>query len=171
MKVKLDIIKQNKDIEVAMRLINYGARLQMLECETQVKRSLLVKLHRELLGLSPAKGLLPFSTDWFIIWENNIHASIFYSIYANLIKLDPSRRVEVIIKAYRLYIEQCQSIVKDTPLLSITRAWILVRFFEGDMLHQSTCTLCEGNFVTHSYQPKYEFLCSFCRTPSRAIKL
>lgn len=43
-----------------------GARLQMLESETQLSRGRLIKLYKELRGSPPPKGMLPFSTDWFM---------------------------------------------------------------------------------------------------------
>ncbi len=49
-----------------MELITLGARLQMLESETQLSRGRLIKLYKELRGSPPPKGMLPFSTDWFM---------------------------------------------------------------------------------------------------------
>ena len=49
-----------------MELISLGARLQMLESETQLSRGRLIKLYKELRGSPPPKGMLPFSTDWFM---------------------------------------------------------------------------------------------------------
>lgn len=56
---------------------NPGARLQMLESETQLSRGRLIKLYKELRGSPPPKGMLPFSTDWFMTREQNVHASMF----------------------------------------------------------------------------------------------
>lgn len=52
-----------------MELITLGARLQMLESETQLSRGRLIKLYKELRGSPPPKGMLPFSTDWFMTWN------------------------------------------------------------------------------------------------------
>lgn len=60
------IVQEARDIQLAMELITLGARLQMLESETQLSR-----------GSPPPKGMLPFSTDWFMTWEQNVHASMF----------------------------------------------------------------------------------------------
>lgn len=59
------IVQEARDIE----LITLGARLQMLESETQLSRGRLIKLYKELRGSPPPKGMLPFSTDWFMTWE------------------------------------------------------------------------------------------------------
>ena len=55
-----------QDIFNAIELIKLGARMQVLESLTQISREKLLRLYREVKGQSPAKGMLPFSTDWFI---------------------------------------------------------------------------------------------------------
>ena len=60
------IIKKYNDIQLAMRLISLGARIQMLESETNLSRGKLIKLYKEIQGCPPPKGLLPFSTTWFM---------------------------------------------------------------------------------------------------------
>lgn len=60
------IVQEARDIQLAMELINLGARLQMLESETQLSRGRLIRLYKELRGSPPPKGMLPFSTDWFM---------------------------------------------------------------------------------------------------------
>ncbi len=47
------IVQEARDIQLAMELITLGARLQMLESETQLSRGRLIKLYKELRG-SPA---------------------------------------------------------------------------------------------------------------------
>ena len=69
---KKSIVQEVKEIQLAMELISLGARLQILESETQLSRGRLVKLYKELRGISPPKGMLPFSADWFMTWEQNI---------------------------------------------------------------------------------------------------
>lgn len=163
------IVQEAKDIQLAMELISLGARLQMLESETQLSRGRLIKLYKELRGSPPPKGMLPFSTDWFMTWEQNIHSSMFYNAYAFLLKNGECSGVEAVIKAYRLYLEQCAP-QSDSPLLALTRAWTLVRFVDSGMLQLSSCNCCKGMFITHAHQPKNSFVCSLCQPPSRAVK-
>ncbi|MFE8048603.1 flagellar transcriptional regulator FlhC [Brenneria goodwinii] len=163
------IVQEAKDIQLAMELISLGARLQMLESETQLSRGRLIKLYKELRGSPPPKGMLPFSTDWFMTWEQNIHSSMFYNAYSFLQKNGQCSGVEAVIKAYRLYLEQCPP-QNDTPLLALTRAWTLVRFVDSGMLQLSECNCCNGMFITHAHQPKNSFVCSLCQPPSRAVK-
>ncbi|MBL0907771.1 flagellar transcriptional regulator FlhC [Pectobacterium carotovorum] len=163
------IVQEAKDIQLAMELISLGARLQMLESETQLSRGRLIKLYKELRGSPPPKGMLPFSTDWFMTWEQNIHSSMFYNAYSFLIKNGQYSGVEAVIKSYRLYLEQCAP-QSDSPLLALTRAWTLVRFVDSGMLQLSSCNCCKGMFITHAHQPKNSFVCSLCQPPSRAVK-
>ncbi|WP_272674701.1 MULTISPECIES: FlhC family transcriptional regulator, partial [unclassified Providencia] len=50
------IVQEANDIRLAMELISLGARLQMLESETQISRGRLVRLYKELRGSPPPKG-------------------------------------------------------------------------------------------------------------------
>ncbi|WP_255249211.1 FlhC family transcriptional regulator, partial [Enterobacter hormaechei] len=98
------IVQEARDIQLAMELISLGARLQMLESETHLSRGRLIKLYKELRGSPPPKGMLPFSTDWFMTWEQNIHASMFCNIWQYLLHSGSCSGVEAVIKAYRLYL-------------------------------------------------------------------
>ncbi|ENS5343403.1 TPA: flagellar transcriptional regulator FlhC, partial [Shigella flexneri] len=124
------IVQEARDIQLAMELITLGARLQMLESETQLSRGRLIKLYKELRGSPPPKGMLPFSTDWFMTWEQNVHASMFCNAWQFLLKTGLCNGVDAVIKAYRLYLEQCPQ-AEEGPLLALTRAWTLVRFVES----------------------------------------
>lgn len=49
------IVQEARDIQLAMELITLGARLQMLESETQLSRGRLIKLYKELRGSPPTE--------------------------------------------------------------------------------------------------------------------
>lgn len=164
------IVQEARDIQLAMELITLGARLQMLESETQLSRGRLIRLYKELRGNPPPKGMLPFSTDWFMTWEQNIHSSVFYNAYYFLLKSSDFSGIEVVIKAYHLYLEQCPVELGAMPILALTRAWTLVRFVDSGMLQLSPCNCCGGSFITHAHQPRNGFVCSLCQPPSRAVK-
>ena len=163
------VVVEAREIQLAMDLIKLGARLQFLEAETSLSRDRLIKLYKELKGVSPPKGLLPFSTDWFMTWLSNIHSSMFYNTYRFMIDHGGCTRINAIVKSYRLYIEQVQQQGAE-PVLDFTRAWTLVRFFDSDMLQLSTCTRCTGLFVAHAHDAQSHYVCVLCRPPSRAGK-
>ena len=77
--------------------------------------------------------------------------------------------VEALIKSYRLYLEQIE-ISGGEPVLSITRAWFLVRFFDAKMLQVTECNECGGHFVVHINELYQDYVCGICRPPSRAGK-
>ena len=43
------IVQEARDIQLAMELITLGARLQMLESETQLSRGRLIKLYKKFI--------------------------------------------------------------------------------------------------------------------------
>ncbi|WP_233851744.1 flagellar transcriptional regulator FlhC [Paraburkholderia sp. HD33-4] len=163
------VVLEVREITLAIELIELGARLQLLEAETSLSRDRLIKLYKELKGVSPPKGMLPFSTDWFMTWQPNFHSSLFYNIYRFMAGHGGCRAIESIVKSYRLYLEHVQ-LHDDEPVLSLTRAWTLVRFFDSGMLQMSACRRCSGHFVAHAHDPQHAFVCGLCQPPSRAGK-
>jgi flagellar transcriptional activator FlhC len=163
------VIGEARQIALASELARMGARLQVLESETSLSRERLLRLYKEINGESPPKGMLPFSTDWFLTWQPNIHSSLFLGSYKHLTghcKLD---RADALVRAYRLYLEQAAVFHLEVKL-SITRAWILVRYVESGMLGTTPCTSCGGQFVTHRDDLNDHFVCGLCNVPSRAGK-
>jgi flagellar transcriptional activator FlhC len=164
------LLAEMEQVQLAIDLIELGARLQILETETDIIRGRLLRLYKEVRGISPPKGMLPFSTDWFITWMANIHASLFYGIYRELIRGGKCERMDGFVKAYRLYLEQVTLDENAEPVLALTRAWTLVRFFESDLFEMGECTHCHGHFVMHAHTPSHDYVCGICRPPSRAGK-
>jgi flagellar transcriptional activator FlhC len=163
------ILTEARQIERAVTLINLGARLQVLESETDLSYERLLRLYKEVSGRSPSKGQLPFSTDWFMTWQPNIHASLFLNIHEYLNKTAELDEIDTVIKAYQLYLEQIQAQGLE-PLLSITRAWRLVKFVDNGMLTMTACSTCHGHFVTHPYEIARHYVCGLCEPPARAGK-
>ena len=80
-------------------------------------------------------------------------------------------------KAYELYLEQARELgstpefqTKDQPVLSLMRAWTLIRFIESDLLKTESCSRCSGHFIVNSYDLNQNYLCNLCNIPSRAGK-
>src|SRR5437763_8128620 len=115
-----------KHLECVVTLINLGARLQVLESETDLSYERLLRLYKEVAGKSPSKGQLPFSTDWFMTWQPNIHASLFLNIHEYLNKVAEMDEIDTVIKAYQLYQERTTAQGLE-PLVSVTRAWRRVK--------------------------------------------
>ena len=162
------VLNESRQIERAALLIGMGARMQVLESETTLSYERLIRLYKEIAGKSPSKGQLPFSTDWFLTWQENIHSSLFLNIYEYLGKGMDLDSVELLTKAYRLYSEQIE-IAQVEPLLSFTRAWRLVKFVDAGMLTRTQCSDCKGQFVTELYENR-GYVCGLCNPPARAGK-
>jgi flagellar transcriptional activator FlhC len=163
------ILGEARQIERAVALIELGARLQVLESETDLSYERLLRLYKEVAGKSPSKGQLPFSTDWFMTWQPNIHASLFLNVHEYLNKVAALEEIDAVIKAYRLYLEQVQAQGLE-PMLSVTRAWRLVKFVDNGMLTMTRCSCCGGHFVTHPHEIARHFVCGLCNPPARAGK-
>lgn len=163
------ILGEAKQIERAVALIELGARLQVLESETDLSYERLLRLYKEVAGKSPSKGQLPFSTDWFMTWQPNIHASLFLNVHEYLNKVAALEEIDAVIKAYRLYLEQVQAQGLE-PMLSVTRAWRLVKFVDNGMLTMTKCSCCGGHFVTHPHEIARHYVCGLCNPPARAGK-
>jgi flagellar transcriptional activator FlhC len=161
------LVARMQQVQLAIELIELGARLQVLETETDLSRGRLLRLYKEVRGMSPPKGMLPFSADWFITWSPNIHSSLFYGIYKRLTEDQGCKRIEAFVKAYRLYLEQV-TLDDSEPVLGLNRAWTLLRFFESGLLDLAECTQCHGHYVMHAHTPCQEYVCGICRPPSRA---
>jgi flagellar transcriptional activator FlhC len=163
------LLAENRQIQRAIELIRLGARLQVLESETDLPYERLLRLYKEVAGRSPSKGQLPFSTDWFTTWQPNIHASLFLNIYEYLQKSTDIESIDAIAKAWRLYRDEVNAHGVD-PMLSVTRAWRLVRFVDSGMLCLTRCSRCGGQFVNHTYEIDRGFTCGLCEPPARAGK-
>jgi flagellar transcriptional activator FlhC len=166
---KKSVVGEALQIQMAIELIKLGARLQVLEAETTLSRERLLRLYKEVKGVSPPKGMLPFSTDWFITWQPNIHSSLFVEIYRYLQMHSQVDGIEATIKAYRLYLEHV-NLNEMEPVLTLTRAWTLLRYLDSDMMKTTACTRCNGQFVVHTHDLHERYVCGLCAPPSRAGK-
>lgn len=169
MKKVKTVLGEARQIGLASELINLGARLQVLESETTLSRERLLKLYKEIQKKSPPKGMLPFSTEWFMTWQPNIHASLFMNLYQSLITSSEIDEIEAVIRAYKLYRDYLVQL-EMPEVLSITRAWRLVKFVDAGMLTTTACKECTGHFVVHTFELTKDYVCGLCNMPSRAGK-
>ncbi len=163
------VLSDSRQVARAVALIQLGARLQVLESETDLSYERLLRLYKEVAGHSPAKGQLPFSIDWFLSWQPNIHASLFLAIHEYLGKASALEDIDLIMKAFKLYAEQVET-CGVAPLLSITRAWRLVQFIDTQRLATTECSRCGGHFVTEPHTHASTYVCGLCMPPARAGK-
>lgn len=163
------IVGEARQIELAIELIQLGARLQVLEVETTLSRERLLRLYKEVKGVSPPKGMLPFSTDWFLTWQPNIHATLFMEIHRFLTSNTQVRGIDATVKAYKLYLEHI-ALDGAEAVLTLTRAWTLLRYSDSKLLGFTSCGQCSGNFLVNAFDLHERFICGLCAPPSRAGK-
>ena len=166
---KKSLSEDAQEVFLAITLIELGARMQVLESELTLSRDRMIRLYREVKGVSPPKGMLPFSADWYMTWLANIHSSLFFNTYLFLKSEAHCSHLDALTKGYRLYLEHCQY-NKTEPVLDLARAWTLVRFFDADIVQLTPCCRCRGKFVAHKHDPQRNVVCSACQPPSRAGK-
>ncbi|ABF08572.1 flagellar transcriptional regulator FlhC [Cupriavidus metallidurans] len=169
MTTRKSVLREVEEFRLAVELVELGARLQVLESEVAISRDRLTRLYKELRGVSPPKGQLPSSPEWFLTWRPNVHASLFLSAYRFLMAQGKQSRIRCIVSAYRLYVEHISLIGEDLTL-SFTRAWTMLRFLDSGTLVSSTCKCCGGSFVRHKYDLQTNFVCGLCAPPPRAAK-
>lgn len=161
------VVADAQQVQRAQALIKLGARMTVLESETDLSYERLIRLYKEVTGKSPAKGQLPFSTDWFLTWQENIHSSLFLNLHEHLNKTCELDEIDAVMKAYELYLEHTQ-LLELRPLLSMTRAWRLVKFVDNGMLSTTPCSKCGGHFITYPHEIAKHYVCGLCRPPARA---
>lgn len=163
------VLHDIEQIRLAIELIGVGARLQVLESALSLPRARLVRLYKELCGTSPPKGMLPFSTDWFVTWRPNAHASMLLNAYRFMRDAGGLAGIRAVLAGYRVYREQL-SVTGEPVELSFTRAWTLVRFHENGMLLLARCRRCAGDYVVNAYSLRRHYVCGLCLPPARAGK-
>ena len=156
--LKRSLTEDAQEVFRAIALIELGARMQVLESELTLSRDRMIRLYREVKGVSPPKGMLPFSADWYMTWLANIHASLFYNTYLFLKNEARCSHLDALTKGYRLYLEHCKH-SETEPVLDLTRAWTLVRFFDADILQLTKCCRCTGKFVAHKHDLQHNVVC------------
>jgi len=163
------IVNDAREVERAAQLIRLGARVQLLESELALSRERILRLYKEIRKKSPPKGMLPFSTDWFMTWQPNIHSSLFLNVYEFMQKTSALDEIDALIKSYQLYLEHVATAGMD-PVLTVTRAWRLIRFVDSGMLRLTACRTCSGKFVVHTHELYDQYECGLCNMPARAGK-
>lgn len=78
---KVNILSRIREMQRAVEFILLGANVHMIEVETKLSRKCIREIYKATLKRSPPRGRIPVSIDWYLIWENNIHSSLFYNIF------------------------------------------------------------------------------------------
>jgi len=173
------LLSQAKVVEAAAELVRLGARMQVLESMTPMPREKLLRLYKEIKGEAPPRGMLPFSTEWFLEWQPSMHSALYLTHRNEIRKL--SGGAERVLGplgasnlwhmpvAYRAYLESVRVCGMD-PILTLTRAWMLERFLSSKMIKEVSCRKCFGVFLGHAHDLERGYVCGLCKVPPRAGK-
>lgn len=164
---RIGLIDRQRQLQLATQLFALDARLPLVMHETRLSRMTLRRLHVELTGTPPKRGVLPFSTDWYLQWRHNIHASLFANIHAHL-DAYALTNTERLIESYRHYLREIAGFDAPEPTLNITRAWTLLRFCRQRMLQLTPCRSCKAHFISTGHLPASLFTCGVCKPPPHA---
>lgn len=162
--IKSNLVDHAKCTQLAIDLIRLGCRLQVIQIETGLNRNYVHKLYLDVMGGSPKKGQLPNSHDYFLVTkERNVQASLFINIYNKIKDISSISHIEAVITTYKLYLEHAQS-VSIKPVLSFTRAYVLVKLISSKVLELTPCSKCLGKFVAIPSILNRSYYCAFCRS-------
>lgn len=156
-----------QQILVALQFIELNTPISIIATETRLSAGMLRRMYLEHTGHLPPRGALPFSADWFLQWRPNVHASLFANLYTDLINTGLAAP-ERLITAYRHYLSELACFDDNEPLLSMARAWTLLRFCRSRILQLTPCHCCQGRYISAAFQPSTNFTCGICHTPSHA---
>ena len=151
---KKSVAAEADEIILASDMIRLGARVQVLQSETGLSYERLTRLYKEIRKASPPKGMLPYSVDWYITWMPNVHSTLFYSYYLYLNKNTTSTGCKALVDGYRLYLDAINSVsdynYRLKPVLTFTRAWMLLRFFDNGMTDLPDIAVCLFTVVIYT---------------------
>ncbi|WP_082404707.1 FlhC family transcriptional regulator [Achromobacter sp. 2789STDY5608633] len=163
------VAQEGHEIATASKMIELGARLQVLESETRISHDRLSRLYKEILGASPPKGMLPFSVDWYLPWRPNIHATTFVGLFRFFEDVAGCSSSGALIRAYEIYRGSPEVRAEPEPVLSFTRAWMLMKFFKSAQLVLAPCVQCSLSFLRHSEDLQVGYVCPLCKPPARSL--
>jgi len=155
--------REAREVRRAAELIRLGARLQLLEPDSNLNPERLLALYEEVEGI-PAGAVEPSTPpDWFLTWLPNIHASLFIGVWRYLRTFCAMEGMDALARAHRLYLAHIEATGAD-PILTVTRAWSLVQYL-GLVLETTYCSVCNADLVVHADQAGHAAVCRFCQAP------
>lgn len=148
----------------AIHLLELGARVPVVVEMTHLSNWYLRKLSLEIRGEPPCKGQLPNSEIWYLKKQNNLHASLFTVIYDKVLQQAQEHMdlCHLLVAAYRIYCQQVEA-AELKVLLSVDRAWGLVKSLQHRHLKRCRCRQCQGSFVANNSRLESQFVCWGCR--------
>ena len=148
----------------AERLLALGARVPVVLEMTRLSNWFLRKLAREVCGCPPKKGQVPNSELWYLRGRNNLQASMFMAMHCHTASVagEDVDRCDLLIAVYERYLAVLVS-ARIEPVLTLDRAWWLLKSFQIRNLKLVECCRCNGRYVRHYGDLERGFVCDGCR--------
>lgn len=171
MATKRSLLAEVARYRQAERLLALGARVPVVLEMTRLSSWFLRKLAREVCGTAPRKGQVPNSELWYLRGRNNLQASMFMALYEQTAALggrtvDPC---DLLIAVYERYASVLRSAGIE-PVLTVDRAWWLIKSFRIRNLKLVCCEHCGGRFVRHFGDLERGYACDSCRQAAMAAR-
>ncbi len=149
----------------AERLFQLGARVPIVVEMTRLSSWFLRKLSLEIRGEAPRKGQIPNSDQWYLRRQNQLQASLFCAIYDGLKRVarEDADECALLVSAYS-ELRRAVEAAGLTMLMSVDRAWWLLKSLQIKALQRSRCRACGGRYLQAWGKLERHFLCSDCRS-------
>ncbi len=126
----------------AVHLVKLGARSALVCQLTGLTKQAIARLYPPLTGMSSPPGQVPFTDTWYT--KNNsrmLHANVVWQLFQQFERIGCSS-THVLIHVYRAYLQ-----IVDSPLLSLTRAFLVPRLLTINAWYKQTCDHCSTVYI------------------------
>ena len=138
----------------AIRLIQTGARGNLVHSSTGLSKKFIKKLFLLVNGQSSTQGRTAYTDAWFAESEQRmLHANIVWRLYTRtkrLTSLSPARQIVDLVEAYYYIV--------PWPMLDFTRIESVIRLMNDGIWRKRSCEVCGKHFVA----PKEEVSMTTC---------
>ena len=171
MATKRTLLAEINRYRQAARLLALGARVPVVLEQTRLSSWYLRKLAREVCGRGPRKGQVPNSELWYLRGRNNLQASMFMAMYeGTAARAAPeSDPCDLLIAVYEHFSATLDS-ARIPAVLTLDRAWWLLKSFRIRNLKMVACKDCGGRYVRHFGDLDCGFVCDSCRSDRAASR-
>lgn len=151
--------------DLALTMIRAGFRTSIVFIHTQLSKLLLRRLYKELHLKSPSSGLLSSSAYVLSNRKNQLYATLFMNIYAQLHgKQQNSVDVRLVIESWDIFKMLVPKYMElDIHPQTINEAWTLTRDFRCETNYFEACPKCSQQYLACD-DSRLAKKCPFCNS-------
>jgi hypothetical protein len=137
-----DLYQRARKALEAIRLIELGARANLVRQLTGLEKKTVNRLYTQLLGRPSPPGQTPFTDAWYLKDDRRmLQASVVWRLFKHLAKSGRAA-ARTVIDVYQSYLTLVQ-----TPLLNLTRSFFVSRLVAMKVWHERVCAGCESDYL------------------------